>query len=665
MLPVPRIIRWIASLAVVLLVAMTLARIGTYFAFAQDRVPLAQSGAAFWLGLRFDLRVVASAMLPLLVLGGIPWIHVFNSTFGRRFWLTLLGLFTGGLLFFYVCDFLHYRYLNQRLNASVLGFLADARISAGMVWQSYPVVRLILGLAVALAGFMALAVASHRRAAAVTATLRRPARIVWFVVALFACLLGIFGRASQYPLRWSDAFALRNDTLANLALNPVQSFLSSLDFRGSGCEPAKVREHYAFMSAYLGVDAPNADTLSFARRVPARPDGPTGRPNIVLVICESFSAYKSSMWGNPLDTTPFFAGLCREGLFFDNHYTPTYGTARGVWATITGIPDVEPVETASRNPALVDQHTILNDFTGYKKFYFIGGSSSWANIRGLLTYNIEGLDLYEENRFESPRVDVWGISDRSLFREANAVLARQTEPFFAIIQTADNHRPYTIPEEDRKEFPLLDVPAEKLKQCGFDSLEEMNAFRYTDFCFQKFFELARQSPYFANTIFVFTGDHGIDGNAGTMFPRAWTEQELTSYHVPLLYYAPKLIPPQRVHAVASMVDILPTLAGLVNIPYRNTTLGRDLLAQLRRDGGRSNAAFIIDRHENVIGLVKQQHFARHRLDDTHPELVWAEFNSPPPVTPAPPDEDYQVLANAFYETSRYLLLHNQKSAAAK
>ena len=665
MLPVPRLIRWIVSLAVFFLVVMTLLRVGTYIAFARERLPLAQTGAGFWLGLRFDGRIVASAMLPLLVLGSLSFLDAFNTTFGRRLWLTLLGLFSGLLLVFYVGDLLHYQYLHQRLNASVLGFLGDATISGGMIWQTYPVVRIVLGLLAALAGFMMVFVFLHRRAAIVTVTLRKSARVAWFTGTLLACLVSIFGRIGQYPLRWSDAFNLRNDVLANLALNPVQSFLSSLDFRASGFDLPKVRAHYAFMSAYLGVDAPDPQGLTFERRISARRGPALGQPNVVLVICESFSAYKSSMWGNPLDTTPFFAGLCQQGLFFDNCFTPHYGTARGVWATITGTPDVEAIETASRNPALVDQHTIINDFTGYEKLYFIGGSTSWANIRGLLTNNIKGLKLYEEDSYSSPRVDVWGISDKNLFREANAVLARQTQPFFAIIQTADNHRPYTIPDEDLKEFSKWEIPPDRLKQCGFDSLEEMNAFRYTDYCFKKFFETARQSPFFANTIFIFVGDHGIDGNAGTMFPPAWTEQELTSYHVPLLFYAPKLIPPQRIHAVSSMVDILPTLAGIVNIPYRNSAMGRDLLRQQQIDGGASNAAFIIDRHENVIGLVKQQHFARHRLDESHPELVWADFKTPVPAPPGASPDDYQTLANAFYETSRYLLLNNQKPDAKK
>ena len=118
---------------------------------------------------------------------------------------------------------------------------------------------------------------------------------------------------------------------------------------------------------------------------------PGPKPNVIVVICESFSGYKSSMWGNPLNTTPFFDSLCHKGLFFDHCFTPSYGTARGVWAVDHGYSGCGAGnEHSSRNPAAVDQHTIINDFAGYSKFYFLGGSSSWANIRGLLTDNIRG-----------------------------------------------------------------------------------------------------------------------------------------------------------------------------------------------------------------------------------------------------------------------------------
>ena len=166
----------------------------------------------------------------------------------------------------------------------------------------------------------------------------------------------------------------------------------------------------------------------------------------------------------------------------------TFGTARGVWASITGIADVAESgnKTASRNPSMVDQHTIINDFDGYSKLYFLGGSTSWANIRGVLSNNIKGLRIYEQDDYTSPKIDVWGISDRNLFKEASAILKQQAKPFFAVIQTADNHRPYTIPAEDVKEFKKIDLPIDSLKKYGFENNDEMNAFRFTDFCYQSF-----------------------------------------------------------------------------------------------------------------------------------------------------------------------------------
>lgn len=646
---------------------MTLLRLGAFLAFNHDQIPGRQAWPVFWLGLRFDLRVTASVLLGLLVLGSLPWLDPFRSAGRRRAWLGVLAVWHTVLVVFYVGDFLHYRYLNQRLNATVLAFLEDARIAAGMAWQTYPIVWITLGIAAVVAILGLVAARLHRWAAAPSVgSPRRAARVAWAGAATAACVVGIFGRVGQYPLRWSDAFNLRNDASANLALNPFQSFFSSLGFHASGYDEARVREHYPRLSEYLGVKVPDAGRLDFARREPGGPPrvGPAGGPppNIVLVICESFSAYKSSMWGNPLDTTPFFAELSRQGVLFDNCFTPHIGTARGVWATITGLPDVEPRETASRNPAIVDQHTIINDFTAHEKFYFLGGSTSWANIRGLLTNNIRDLRLYEEGSYESPRIDVWGISDKNLFLEANDVLRMQTKPFFAVIQTADNHRPYTIPKEDLDEFQKVTLPAAELKRGGFESNDELNAFRYTDFAFRKFIESARKEKYFERTIFVFIGDHGIGGNAGTMFPSAWTENNLTCYHVPLLFYAPGMLAPQRISSVASMVDLLPTVAGLVGIPYRNNGLGRDLLRQQERDGGRSNAAFVIDHNTRSIGVIRGPYYGHHRRETGRGEIVWANFAAAPSPTPPAPElaADYQSLAQGFYETARFLLRHNRK-----
>lgn len=640
---------------------MTLLRVVAFATLGTTRAEV-ELWPALQLGWRYDARVVAAILLPLLLLGWNRWLDPFGTRGARRLWFGWLGSAAGALAIVFACDFLHYHYLGQRLNATALGFLADAGISLRMSWESYPLGRIVLAVAAATAALVWAVRRLHRWAAAAPTPAARAVSVGWGVAAGLVAVLAMFGRVGQYPLRWSDAFSLTSDATANLALNPIESFSSSLSFRAESFDREKVRAAYPRVSSYLGVAAPDPAALSFARTVPAVPQAAPPL-NVVLVLCESFSGYKSSLYGNPIDTTPFFKSLAQEGVLFDNCFTPHFGTARGVWALITGTPDVALTKTASRNPGMVDQHTIIGEFAGYEKLYFLGGSTSWANIRGLLSNNIRGLRIHEEGSYDAPRVDVWGISDKSLLLAADGVLGEENRPFFAIIQTAANHRPYTIPDADRGEFDVLELPLEQVRAAGFESLAELNAFRYMDFALGKFMSAARQSPYFDNTLFVFIGDHGIGGDAGKAFPPAWTERHLTRFHVPLLFYAPKRLPPQRIHSVASMVDVLPTIAGLAGIPYRNTTLGRDLLRQQQIDGGASNVAFIIDHNDRTIGVVRGPHYGVQQLAGASYDVAWADFAAPPGAALDPAQRaEHQAWTHALYETSRYLLLNNRKPA---
>ncbi|HEV2355500.1 MAG TPA: LTA synthase family protein, partial [Puia sp.] len=558
----------------------------------------------FWLGGRYDMRYAGILALLLLILSSFRVLDPFDSVRGRRWLFTIVTLAAFLVVFFYCVDFAYYAYLSQQLSASVLNYLTDTGISAGVVWQTYPVFRILLLIAAGtwlIRWVVGLAFNVIRKGKRPTPG--KGTRGVWFVVVFLLLALGIFGRIGQYPLRWSDAFSMGGDYQANLALNPFQSFFSSLKFRHSTYDEAKVKAAYPLLAPYFGW------TTGYDRE---RRGDPGPKPNVIVVICESFSGYKSSMWGNPLNTTPFFDSLCGKGIFFDHCFTPSYGTARGVWAVITGIPDVSPAtSTSSRNPAAVDQHTIINDFSGYEKFYFLGGSTSWANIRGLLTNNIAGLHLYEQQDFNAPKVDVWGISDKNLFLAATKVLKQQREPFFAVIQTADNHRPYTIPKEDRAAFHPITVSQDSLQKCGFSSNDEMNAFRYTDFGYRTFIEAASKERFFSNTIFLFVGDHGIPGDAGSLFPKAWTTDRLTAEHVPLLIYIPGRAKGTRYPFVCSQLDVLPTLAGLCHISYRNSTLGRDILDSAKIRG--KEMAFIYDPDQAYIGLLKGGYFYRRGL----------------------------------------------------
>lgn len=652
MVHLPKLIRWLLWTGLIFLVVFTLMRLGLYILSDQQSYGLGQLGGAFFLGLRYDLRMIGILMVAMLLLGSIPAIHPFTHDRGKRFWLITLGIISFIVLFFFGVDFAHYAYLEQRLNASALNYLEDAKISMGMVWQSYPIVRISLALIAGTILLIWVIRYSWRKVHKQGYTGNKRTRIMAFIAFFLVNGFFIFGKFDQYPLRWSDAFALGSDYKAAVALNPFESFFSTLKFRHNTFDEKKVRELAPRLQPWFGF-AQNGGNLNFNRAVTPGPGALQGQPNIVLVICESFSAYKSSMFGNPLNTTPYFDSLCRQGIFFDRCFTPTYGTARGVWATITGVPDVEMPKTASRNPAAVNQHTIINDFKGYEKFYFIGGSTSWANIRGVLTNNIDGLHLYEQEDYQAEKIDVWGISDKNLFLESNKILAAQEKPFFAVIQTADNHRPYTIPEEDLAEFKKVDMPGDSLKKYGFESLAELNAFRYTDFGYQKFIEAAKQEKYFNNTIFVFIGDHGIPGDANALFPKAWTEKRLTSMHVPMLIYAPALLQPRRVHTICSQTDVLPTIAGLCNISYTNTSLGRNML-----DSANAGLAFIFDPDNDMSGVVQGNYFYRRQMRTGKEEL--ASIVGDEEVQDKAAADSLRVLTEAMYETARWMLFNNKK-----
>ncbi len=613
----------------------------------------------FRMGFRYDARVVCIFLLIVLLIGLFSFFRPFEKKWSKRLLLGFTRFFCLLIILVYTFDFGHFAYLRQRLNASVLSYAEDAGISMDMMWQSYPVIKIVLGWVVA---FLLLFFATrflYRLSSAPPDNPTKRNRVITYLVAFLVFAIAIFGRVGQFPLRWSDAYRLNSDYKASLALNPFQSFVSSLKFRGAGFDIAKTKQYYPLIATELHVRNPDSNVLRYDR-VNQVMDTVTNKPNIVLVICESFSAYKSSMWGNPLNTTPYFNELCKKGIFFRNCFTPAYGTARGVWATITGIPDVTERKTASRNPSLVDQHTIMNDVQGYEKFYFLGGSASWANIRGVLTGNIMGLHLYEQEDYSSPKVDVWGISDNNLFLEANKVLKQQDKPFFAIIQTANNHRPYTIPDEDRKQMNLRSVPADSLRRFGFDAEDpqaEMDAFLYTDYTFKTFITAAEKEKYFANTIFVFIGDHGIRGNAGDILPKVWTDRGLTTQHVPLLFYAPALLKPAVYDKKVSQLDVMPTIAALANMPVTNTTLGRNVFADTT-----TGSSFVIDPDTRTIGLVGDKYYYEYNLVSKK-EAFYSVINNNPLAANEPADSIKSQMRNttkAYYETARYMLFNNKK-----
>lgn len=605
-------------------------------AIAPDDGSMAQ---AWWVGLRFDLRIALVVALPATLLTFIP-------KAGRPISLVYLLATTAVAIILYVVDFGHYGWLDQRINARVLDELNHAAISAKVMWESYPVVPGLSAMAAALALYAFVV----RRTAFAERSIPGAPLPKWGKVGLAPGLavflaLGIMGRVSYFPLRWSDAYFSTNSFVSSFALNPIHHFFDTMNSAQGGYDVAAVREYYPEVSAYLEVDEPDREKLSFDRRVRPEPRVP-GRPNIVVIFLESFAAYKIGCMGNPLNPTPEFDALARESILFRNFYVAAAPTARSIFSTLTGIPDVNPNESATRNPNIVAQHTIVNAFEGYERHYFVGVSGAWGNIRGILCHNIEDLQLHESQISEP--YDLFFLE-----RVHRTLAGKRDRPFFAIVQTSGNHSPYTIPD-DRRDFQLRSEPVERLREAGFEKVGEeekaFNSLRFLDYSLGNFMRLARSEPWFENTVFLIFGDHGTASRHG--LPDM--QSRLVRHQVPCLVYAPKFFAPRVVDGIASSLDILPTAAHIAGVPYLNRTLGRDLL-----DERRPRYAYIDEGWHH--GLLDDEFYLsvegsrtvlyRYRTD---PHTDWSE--QLPDVR-----QRMERMCRGLHETSRYLLFHNRPS----
>ena len=654
---------------------MVILRAAFYFGFSEvPSTPDVDQGAvldALGVGLRFDLRLALLMMLPLAALAYLPRFNLLNSGLMRFLGhsyliiaLTLLGLT-------YIFDFGHYAYLGERLNVTALRFLQDTRDSTLMVWESYPVIGILIGLIASVAISYWLARVAERkllqRAASGISGLQVTAGFMICFTLFFFAILGRvtnINLANPIPMRWSEAFISGDRAIGALGLNPVLYFRDTLLIPVSPYDKEQVAGYYPLMAKQLGIPDNQQQALNYVRMVDVQSHKLNAErpPNVVFVMLESLGASRVSGYGLPIESTPNLDQLGRDGWLFKHFYVPVTGTAKTIWATFTGIPDVAPTESASRNPLTSHQRMLLNEFEGYRKFYFIGGNAGWANLDGLVQQSIDGLELHQEGDWESPDVDVWGISDLDLFRESNQILndLPNDKPFFAFIQTAGNHRPFTIPKNNGDFQPRTDLTDEELAKHGFRSTAQFNAVRLLDYNVGEYMKWARDSDYFDNTIFVFFGDHNNRITTLPHMPPAMEKLGLESNHVPHIIYAPRYLKPRVIEEAVGLVDVMPTVAGMLGLNYRNTTLGRDFQIPAP-EGDRASFVVLLEGPHPVYGMVTRDFLVRMNDDGSNATLHDLHSDTPKEDVSASHPEVFEKLFNlarAEYETARYMMYDN-------
>lgn len=605
---------------------------------------------AFYLGSRFDLRLALLLVSPIMLLLWIPALDFARSRIVRIILLVYLVMVEFICIFIYLVDFGYYAWEHSRITIAVIGhFFADSRVSSQMVLKAYPVSRAFAGIILYLAIFTSALYAIISRLSRKSAPrTSRKAKAFFYALTSLLYLFGLYGRLALLPLQWNQAFFSIDYFLSALASNPVHYFVDTWRIRAKDVDLNEVRKHYGEVADYLGVQSPDQDKLSFTRRY--RPKGITPKnTNVIIIILESFSAVKTGVFGNRLNATPCFDDIAAHSTLFKSFFVAAKPTARAIFSLITGIPDVDSGGNATEDPRAVKQRTIITDFEGYDKLYFYTGDLNWANIKGVLTHNIPGLRLFEEGQYASPRNDMWGISDFDLFEEANQVLRGcEAKPFIAIIHTSGDHSPFTIPSH-KGNFQMRALDDKTILENGFEYPEEFNATRFIDYSLGHYFQIARREKYFSRTVFLIFGDHGSHPAAN--YP--WERLNVASSHVPFVIYGPGLVPEGKVvEDMVSSIDVLPTAAGIVGIPYTNTALGRDMFdAPLHNN----EFAFLGD-----IGLLSNEFCLIHSEDGSFHLYRYRSENPLEEVGDKYKDQEERMsrLFNGINETARYLLYNN-------
>ena len=326
------------------------------------------------------------------------------------------------------------------------------------------------------------------------------------------------------------------------------------------------------------------DSAGLADKVDLQSDTPTmhdqlatrrlKRPmNLVIILEESMGAeFVGSLGGE--DLTPNLDALAGEGIWFEQLYATGTRSVRGIEAIVSGFPPTKKRSTVKLNETQRGFFTIASVLQeqNYNTSFIYGGSAHFDNMRRFFLNN--GFQkVIDQKDFEDPDfVATWGVSDEDLFLKAHEFLdGMDDKPFFSLVFSSSNHKPFEIPEGKVE------------KRIGPDGPRHM-AVAYADYALGRFLEMAKASDYWDNTVFLVVSDHNSRVKGAHLIP-------VERFHVPGVILGGG-IEPRRVPGIASQIDLLPTLLSLMGVDSRHPAIGRDLTSPAYYQGaGRAQMQF--------------------------------------------------------------------------
>ncbi|MDP4280645.1 MAG: sulfatase-like hydrolase/transferase [Bacteroidota bacterium] len=474
-----------------------------------ENIPFTEVTGVFWHSLRLD----AGTACYLLV---IPFLILLVQSFYNFRWLNVINkIYSGLMIFFYSLtaagEMGIYSEWKTKLTYKVLKYFMHPSEIYNSAGTSTFFILLVILIFLFLAGFFAYTKLFYTE-------IHESPRKWWFslvfMVVMFPVLfIGMRGGVQQIPINQSQSFYSRH-TILNMA--SVNNFFN------------------LYISVFENLANFNKDPYVFmkpeeARRLVAdiyrtRKDTTINilknrRPNIVILIMESWSADLIEDLGGEPGITPEFKELEKNGILFDQIYATGSRSEQGMASIFSGFP-AHQVSSITVQP---DKYMKLPSMVkilkkeGYHTSFYFGGQLIYGNMRGYMMFN-EFDRITEGENFPSafPRGKL-GIHDQYTLNYQLQQLNKEPVPFFSSLFTVSTHSPW-------------DQPYPKPLKWGDNEHEYINAAYYTDHCLGEYFRKAKQEPWFDNTLFIIVADHSHNSY------RNWHPLSQEYHRIPMLFY---------------------------------------------------------------------------------------------------------------------------------
>jgi phosphoglycerol transferase MdoB-like AlkP superfamily enzyme len=324
------------------------------------------------------------------------------------------------------------------------------------------------------------------------------------------------------------------------------------------------------------------------------------RPNVIILILESFSNRLIEPLGGLPDATPNLNRLCGEGVLFSNIYSNSDRTDKGILGILNGYP-AHPTAKVMNFAEKTRQLPYINKDlkqAGYHTGFVYGYDARYSNFASYFgNASYDRLITREDFPPETYRGAKWGVPDHwvleRLLEECNSAQA----PFFKVFMGLSSHEPFEVP-----------MPA------VIHGIDEENLFLnsvyYSDRSLGDFIESARQTDWWEHTLIVITSDHG------SRHPGNVSNYEPAKFHVPMLWIGGAVAKTDTVIAtIAAQTDIPLTILRQLELDNSEYRFSKDIL-------GNPVFPFAFYTFNNGFGFVAGD--ARFAFDNVSQTVIYRE-----------------------------------------